>query len=80
MKVGKRALSERPYMRAGGAVEKDDYLSVKNQRFLPPPLTRGGKGAEEDGGAEVEREASNPSKCDSPVDIGCHQFKNWWRL
>ena len=22
----------------GGAVEKDDYLSVKNQRFLPPPL------------------------------------------
>ena len=28
-----------------------DYLSVKNRRFLPPPLTRGGKGAEEDGGA-----------------------------
>ena len=23
---------------------------------------------------------SNPSKCRCPVDICCHQFKNWWLL
>ena len=69
-----------PYERTGGWADllwgaiggrDGDYLSVKNQRFLPPPLTRGGKGAEEDGGTVEEREAFFALLRSDPSSVSC---------